>query len=200
MNPLYNIIPCGIIPRRQILNYSLLHFTKSNILPTFDKEISKPPKFGGFKLLSMKKEIKIGNQTIRIKERDGSDYLSLTDLAKLVNKDTSKVLSRWISMVRTLEFLDVWERTYNSKYSQEEYQTLRMQAGVPSFFLSVKKWIEKTNATGIESKAGKYGGTFAHHLIALEFCGTMSSEFRFMVYKEYTELKQSEVDLSLIHI
>jgi len=142
----------------------------------------------------MKKEIKIGNQTIRIQDRDGVDYLSLTDLAKLVNKDTSRVLSNWISMVRTLEFLDIWEKNYNPDYDQEAFQKVRMKAGVPSFFFSVKQWIEKTNAKGIESKAGRTGGTYAHHLIALEFCSTMSSEFRFMVYREYTELKQNEVD------
>lgn len=143
----------------------------------------------------MKKEITIGNQTIRIQEKEGVDYLSLTDLAKLVNKDTSKVLSRWISMVRTLEFLDVWEKTYNTEYNREGYQEVRMKAGVPSFFFSVKQWLEKTNAKGIESKSGRHGGgTYAHHLIALEFCSAMSSEFRFMVYKEYTELKQNEVE------
>jgi len=105
----------------------------------FNLRIPKPPKLEGFKISSMKKEIKIGNQTIRIQDRDGVDYLSLTDLAKLVNKDTSRVLSNWISMVRTLEFLDIWEKNYNPDYDEEAFQKVRMKAGVPSFFFTKRE-------------------------------------------------------------
>ena len=155
----------------------------------------KPPELEGFKeKTKMEKKITIGNQEIRIVEKSSGDYLSLTDLAKLVNEDSSKVISRWIGMLRSLDFLNVWEKDNNPNYNEVAYNELRMQAGVPSFFLSTKQWLEKTNGIGIESKAGRGGGTFAHHLIALEFCSTMSSEFRYNVFKEYTSLKQNEAD------
>lgn len=140
----------------------------------------------------MNKNIRIGEQEIKIKETETGDYLSLTDLAKLVNTDTSRVISRWIEMLRTIDFLDVWEKKYNPNYRVEGYQEIRMKAGVPSFYLSAQQWIKNTNAIGIESKSGKYGGTYAHHLIALEFCSTMSPEFRFKVFHEYLEMKQND--------
>lgn len=140
----------------------------------------------------MSKSIQIGKQEIKIKETDTGDYLSLTDLAKLVNPDTSRVISKWIEMLRTIDFLDVWEKTYNPDYDSAAYQAIRMKAGVPSFYLSAQKWIKSTNAIGIESKSGKYGGTYAHHLIALEFCSSMSAEFRLKVFHEYLEMKQND--------
>ena len=142
----------------------------------------------------MSRVIQIGDQEIKIKEKEIGDYLCLTDLAKLVNKDTSRVISRWIELLRTVDFLDVWEREYNPDYKEEGYNAIRMKAGVPSFYLSTKGWIKETNAIGIESTAGKYGGTYAHHLIALEFCSTMNPEFRFRVFREYTALKQNEAE------
>lgn len=140
----------------------------------------------------MDRKIIIGEKPIRIKESETGDFLSLTDLAKLVNDDSSKVISKWIEMLKTIDFLDVWERNYNPNYDRSGYDEIRQRAGVPSFFLSTKQWIKKTGAIGIETKSGRNGGTFAHHLIALEFCSTMNPEFRFRVFKEYTELKQNE--------
>ncbi len=142
----------------------------------------------------MEKHITIGEHQIRIAERALGDYLSLTDLAKLVHDDTSRVIQKWIELLRTLDFLNTWEKNYNPNYLESGFLEIRMRAGVPNFFLSPKQWIERTQAIGIEMKLGRTGGTFAHHLIALEFCSTMDPEFRFKVFKEYTELRQHRAE------
>lgn len=142
----------------------------------------------------MNRTFQIGSQVIKIQEATEGDYLSLTDLAKLVHTDSSRVISKWLEMLRTIEFLHTWESTYNTAYHEDGYRTIRMQAGVPNFYLSAKQWIKTTNAIGIKAKSGRGGGIFAHHLIALDFCSTMSAEFRFKVFKEYAELKQNEAE------
>ena len=142
----------------------------------------------------MSKEIVIGTHSISIKETDNGDFLCLTDLAKLVNEDTSRVISKWIELLSTLDFLNTWEKDNNPDYNTEGYLSLRVKAGVPNFYLSVSKWIKTTNAKGIISKPGRYGGTYAHHLIALEFCSAMDAEFRYKVFKEYTSMKQNQAE------
>lgn len=142
----------------------------------------------------MSKEIVIGTHTISIKETDNGDFLCLTDLAKLVNEDTSRVISKWIELLSTLDFLNTWEKDNNPDYNTEGYLSLRVKAGVPNFYLSVSKWIKTTHAKGIISKPGRYGGTYAHHLIALEFCSAMDAEFRYKVFKEYTSMKQNQAE------
>ena len=136
----------------------------------------------------------IGEHTIRVEANPLGDYLSLTDLAKRVHEDTSRVISKWIELLRTLDFLHTWEKHYNPGYNEAGFTEIRMGAGVPNFFLSPKQWIDRTNAIGIGTKSGRYGGTFAHHLIALEFCSTMDPEFRFKVFKEYTELRKTQAE------
>lgn len=140
----------------------------------------------------MSKSITVGEQEISIKETEMGDFLCLTDLARLVNKDTSKVLSKWIESLRTIGFLHTWETDNNPDYNVEAYREIRMKAGVPSFYLSVQQWINKVNAKGLISKSGRGGGTYGHHLIALEFCSAMDPEFRYKVFKEYTAMKQDE--------
>lgn len=142
----------------------------------------------------MEKQINIGEHQIRIEDHPLGDFLSLTDLAKMVHEDTSRVISKWMELLRTIEFLNVWEKNFNPNYLESEFAAIRMSAGVPNFFLSPKQWIERTNAIGIASKAGRYGGTYAHHLIALEFCSAMDPEFRFKVFKEYTALRQNQAE------
>lgn len=142
----------------------------------------------------MDRQITIGTHSIRLAEHPTGDFLSLTDLAKMVNEDTSKVISKWMELLRTIDFLHTWERNFNPNYREAGFAEIRMSAGVPSFFLSPKQWIERTNAVGIESRSGRYGGTWAHHLIALEFCSTMDAEFRFKVFREYTALRQNQAE------
>ncbi len=142
----------------------------------------------------MSKHIIIGAQKVAIKETEEGDFLCLTDLAKLISEDTSRVISKWLELLTTLEFLNTWEVDNNPNYNKEGYLSIRVKAGVPNFYLSAKQWIEKTHAKGIVSKPGRYGGTYAHHLIALEFCSAMDAEFRYKVFKEYTAMKQNQVE------
>ncbi len=143
----------------------------------------------------MSRQIQIGAQSVRLQDHPLGDFLSLTDLAKLVNEDSSRVIAKWMELLRTIDFLAVWERENNPNFLETGFTELRMSAGVPSFFLSPKQWIERTRAIGIESKSGRHGGgTFAHHLIALEFCSTMDAEFRFKVFREYTQLRQNQAE------
>lgn len=142
----------------------------------------------------MSKSINVGNQSISIQETESGDFLCLTDLAKLVNKDTSRVISKWIEMLGTIEFLHTWETDNNPDYDKDGYLSIRVKAGVPNFYLSAKQWIETVNAKGITTKPGRYGGTYAHHLIALEFCSAMDAEFRYKVFKEYTSMKQNQAE------
>jgi len=142
----------------------------------------------------MSKEIVIGTHRVAIKETKDGDFLCLTDLAKLISEDTSRVISKWLELLSTLDFLNTWEIDNNPDYNTEGYLSLRLKAGVPSFYLSAKKWIATTNAKGIVAKPGRYGGTYAHHLIALEFCSAMDAEFRYKVFKEYTAMKQNQIE------
>ena len=139
-----------------------------------------------------KAKISIGQQQIRIKETEHGEYLSLTDLAKLVSNSSGQVINNWIKSVAALEFLNAWESQNNPNYNLEIYKEIRSRAGSAAFFLSAGQWIERTNAIGIKSTRGRNGGTFAHHLIALEFCATLSAEFRLNVFKEYLELKSNQ--------
>lgn len=136
--------------------------------------------------------ITINNHKIRVEKTDLGEYLSITDLAKLVHKNSGKVINSWIKSVHALEYLNEWELIHNSNYDVEGYKEIRMQAGSSSFFLSVSQWISKTKAVGINSKTGRYGSTMAHHLIALEFCATLNPKFRINVFKEFLELKKNE--------
>lgn len=142
----------------------------------------------------MEKDIAIGEHKIRIMDNPLGDYLSLTDLAKLVHPDTSRVIGKWIELLRTIDFLHTWEKNFNPNYDELAFSEIRMRAGVPNFFFSPSQWVERTRAVGIEIRMGRTGGTYAHHLIALEFCSTMDPEFRFKVFKEYTELRQHRAE------
>lgn len=142
----------------------------------------------------MEKTITIGELKVRIIDNALGDYISLTDLAKLVHPDTSRVISRWIELLRTLDFLNIWEKNFNPNFDESGFTDIRLRAGVPNFFLSPSQWVERTRAIGIEIRMGRTGGTYAHHLIALEFCSTMDPEFRFKVFKEYTELRQHRAE------
>ena len=160
-------------------------------------ENSKVPQLGYFRIFERLKNmskltIAIGSQNIRIDETEYGEYLAVTDLAKLVNDNTGKVINSWIKSVRALEFMRAWEIENNPDFNDEAYKEIRMQAGSAAFFLSAKEWIRLTNAIGLKSTRGRHGGTFAHHLIALEFCATLSAEFRLSVFKEYIELKSSQ--------
>lgn len=127
---------------------------------------------------------------IALKEQD---YISLTDMMKGFGDDT--MLYSWMRNRNTVEFMGIWEEIHNPRFKGDEFVTFKMQAGLNSFNLTPKKWIEATNAIGIISKAGRYGGgTFAHKDIAFEFGSWLSPEFKLYLLKEFQRLKDDEND------
>ncbi len=122
------------------------------------------------------------------------DFISLTDIAKTKENDAraADVIKNWIRNRSTLEFIGTWEKLYNPDFKVVEFDHFKMNAGLPSFVLSPGSWIEKTNAIGIIVKKGKYGGTYAHKDIALEFCSAINPTFKLFVIKEFQRLKEKE--------
>ena len=121
------------------------------------------------------------------------DYISLTDIARFRNEDgTDDSIRNWLRNRNTLEFLGIWEQLYNPSFNPVEFDGIKMQAGLNSFTLTPKQWAEKTSAIGIRSKAGRYGGTFAHKDIAFEFASWISVEFKLYLIKEFQRLKEEE--------
>jgi hypothetical protein len=121
------------------------------------------------------------------------DYISLTDIARY--KDVTRtdyVIQNWLRNRSTIEFLGIWERLNNAEFKPIEFDGIRSQAGLNSFVLTPKKWIESTGAKGIISRAGRYGGTFAHKDIAFEFATWISVEFKLFLIKEFQRLKETE--------
>ena len=121
---------------------------------------------------------------------DAKDYISLTDMLKA--KDGDFFISDWLRNRNTLEYLGIWERIHNADFNYGEFATITSQAGLNSYKISVKEWVEKTRAIGITAKAGRYGGTYAHQDIAFEFGMWISAEFKIYLVKEYQRFKRSE--------
>lgn len=123
-------------------------------------------------------------------ETDG-DYISLTDMTKSF-EGGSALIEQWLRNKDTIIFIGTWEKIYNPVFNSHEFEGIKNEAGTNSFYLSVKKWINLTNARGIISNAGRYGGTFAHKDIAFEFGTWLSPEFKLYLIKEYQRLKEDE--------
>ncbi len=121
-----------------------------------------------------------------------NDYISLTDMLKA--KDGDFFIADWLRNRNTLEFLSVWEKINNPNFNYGEFAIIRNQSGLNSFKVSVKEWVEKTNAIGIFSKAGRYGGTYAHKDIAFEFGTWISPTFKLYLITEYQRLKEIETN------
>lgn len=139
-----------------------------------------------------KQKIRVEGQVITIYDQDGNDFISLTDIAKQVNSRTDIVISNWLRNRNTIEFLGVWEQLNNPNFNTIEFDGIRSKTGLNTFFLSAKQWVTSTNAVGIKSKAGRYGGTFAHTDIAFEFCSFISPVFKLYLVKEFQRLKEVE--------
>ncbi len=122
------------------------------------------------------------------------DFICLTDMAngKKGESRAADVIKNWLRNRYTIEFLGTWEQINNPNFKVVEFDHFKMQAGLPSFVLSVSEWIEKTNATGITVKKGKYGGTYAHKDIAFEFGSAISVPFKLYLIKEFQRLKDDE--------
>lgn len=120
-----------------------------------------------------------------------NDYFSLTDIVKNF-EGGSALIEQWLRNKDTILFLGTWEKINNPDFNSPEFDGIRNDAGTSSYYLSVKKWIERTNATGITAKAGRYGGTYAHKDIVFEFCSWLSPEFKLYLIKEYQRLREEE--------
>ena len=127
---------------------------------------------------------------VKIKDED---YLCLTDMLKA--KDGDFFITDWLRNRNTLEYIGIWEKVYNPSFNYGEFAIIKSQAGLNSFKISVKEFVEKTNAISIQAKAGRYGGTYAHKDIAFEFAMWISPEFKIYIVKEFQRLKAEEQKL-----
>ena len=121
-----------------------------------------------------------------------NEFLSLTDIARYMSDDPTAVIQNWMRNRDVIEFLGLWERLHNPDFKPLEFEGFKKQAGANAFTMSPKKWIEATDAIGIVSKAGRYGGTYAHSDIAMSFATWISPEFQLYIMKDYRRLKTDE--------
>lgn len=124
---------------------------------------------------------------------NNTDYVSLTDIAKYLDPENPRfIIQNWMRNRNTIEFLGAWESINNPNFNRLEFDTVRNASGTNAFVLTPQRWIAETNAIGITSKAGRYGGTYAHSDIAFEFASWISPEFKLYIIQDYQRLKQEE--------
>lgn len=124
---------------------------------------------------------------------NNTDYVSLTDIAKYLDTENPRfIIQNWMRNRNTIEFLGAWESINNPNFNRLEFDTVRNASGTNAFVLTPQRWIAETNAIGITSKAGRYGGTYAHSDIAFEFASWISPEFKLYIIQDYQRLKQEE--------
>jgi len=134
--------------------------------------------------------IDVKGTVVSVYSKNEMDFISLTDMLKA--KDGDFFISDWLRNRNTVEFLGIWERVHNPNFNYGEFATIKSQAGLNNYKISVKEWVEKTNAIGLSAKAGRYGGTYAHKDIAFEFGMWISAEFKIYLIKEFQRLKEEE--------
>jgi KilA-N domain len=140
-----------------------------------------------------KSSIEVRGTLVSILSVGQQDYLCLTDIARFKDPErTDYLIGNWLRNRNTIEFLGIWEKINNPGFNPIEFDGIKKQAGLNSFLLSAKQWIEKTAAIGLVSKAGRYGGTYAHRDIAFEFASWISVEFKLYLIKEFQRLKEDE--------
>ena len=138
-------------------------------------------------------KINVLNNEVRLYSVKEEDYISLTDIARYKDsKRTDYIIQNWLRNRNTIEFLGIWEHLNNPDFNPIEFDGIKKQAGLNSFILTAKRWIGLTGAIGIISKAGRYGGTYAHKDIAFEFASWISVEFKLYLIKEFQRLKEYE--------
>jgi len=138
-------------------------------------------------------KIKVLSKEIAIYSQQDADYICITDIARYKDEErTDYIIQNWLRNRNTIEFLGIWEQLNNPNFNPIEFEGFRKQAGLNSFSLTAKRWIEATNAIGLISKAGRYGGTYAHKDIAFEFASWISVEFKLYLIKEFQRLKEEE--------
>lgn len=138
----------------------------------------------------MVKQLAVKGHTVTLISKAGQDYISLTDMLKAKHGDF--FIADWLRNRNTIEFLGIWESIHNPHLNEGEFATIKSQAGLNSYKLSVKEWTSKTGAIGLEAKVGRYGGTYAHKDLAFEFGMWISPEFKLYLIKEFQRLKDEE--------
>ena len=136
------------------------------------------------------KELNVLDTKITYYNMHNEDYISLTDMLK--SKDGDFFISDWLRNRNTIEFLGIWEELHNPNFNYGEFAIIKSHAGLNSYKISVKEWVNKTNSIGIVAKAGRYGGTYAHKDIAFEFGMWISPKFKLLLIKEFERLKAEE--------
>ena len=138
-------------------------------------------------------KIDVNGIAVTVLKVDSEDYISLTDMMR--SKDGDFFFHNWLRNRNTVEFLGTWEKVFNPDFNSVEFDRIKSKAGLNNFRISAKEWTEKTHAIGIVSKAGRYGGTYAHKDIAFEFAMWISPEFKVYLIREFQRLKQEEQKL-----
>lgn len=141
-------------------------------------------------LMAKNKKILVEGIRIAVIPRDGQDYLSLTDMIRA--KDGDFFISDWLRNRNTVEFLGIWESINNPNFNYGEFAAIKGKAGLNSYKISAKEWVQKTNSIGLFASAGRYGGTFAHKDIAFEFGMWISPRFKLYLIREFQRLKEEE--------
>jgi hypothetical protein len=145
--------------------------------------------------MSKNRKIDVKGTEVTLYTDDQKDFISLTDIARYRDTERSDyILQNWMRNRSTIEFIGLWEQFNNPDFNSIEFDGIKNLSGSNSFSLTPKRWIESTNAIGIVSKTGRYGGTFAHRDIAFEFATWISAEFKFYLINEFQRLKQGESD------
>ncbi|MFA6900472.1 MAG: KilA-N domain-containing protein [Desulfurivibrionaceae bacterium] len=140
-----------------------------------------------------KATIEVQGTAVTVLSHASDDYISLTDIAKHKEPDRSDhVIQNWMRNRNTIEFLGIWERLHNANFKPLEFEGFKNKAGLNSFVLTPRQWIDATNAIGLISKSGRYGGTYAHKDITFEFASWISVEFKLYLIKEFQRLKEDE--------
>lgn len=140
--------------------------------------------------MAKNRKIHVEGREITVVLDGKQEYISLTDMLKA--KDGDFFISDWLRNRNTVEYLGIWESVYNPIFNYGEFATIKSMAGLNSYKLSVKDWVEKTNAIGLKATAGRYGGTYAHPDIAFEFGMWISPQFKIYLIKEFQRLKDEE--------
>ena len=143
--------------------------------------------------MAKSKAIEVLGREVSVQSINKGDFISLTDIARFRNEDApADIVKNWLRSRSTIDLLGLWEKLNNPDFKLVEFDQFRFEAGDNAFVLSPKKWIENTNAIGLVSKAGRYGGTYAHRDIAFEFASWVSVEFKLYLIKEFQRLKEAE--------
>ena len=143
--------------------------------------------------MARNRKINVQHTDITVLSNEGSDFISLTDMTIGFNEG-SGLIGKWITNKNTLEYLGTWEKINNPTFNYPEFGVIENDAGVNRFIMSVGQWIERTKASGMIVKAGRYGGTFAHQDIAFHFAMWLSPEFQIYLVREFQRLKEDEND------